>query len=318
MLSQRKIISEATAFLTDKIRYPIGLIPDDILCDIKEFRLKRNTPISIVTSRKKIFFKYDGTVIRSAEEAGVCRAESVDIEESVRRLCNYSVHAYQNEMINGYITLAGGHRVGICATAVVGAKGNVSAIRNVSSINIRIARQIEGAANQLAKEVFSDKIRSVLIVGEPISGKTTILRDTARILSGKEFGYMRVCVVDERGEIAATSEGISKMNVGIGCDVLDGYPKSEGMLIALRALSPDVIICDEIGSDNDVKAIENIANAGVKLIASIHSDNMSKLIKRPQFIRLMQTSAFDVAVVLDGKENPGKIKEIISLKRFWR
>jgi stage III sporulation protein AA len=240
------------------------------------------------------------------------------MDDAVRRLCNYSVYAFQNEMKNGFITLRGGHRVGICATAVTNAQGELTAVRNVSSLNIRIAREINGAADELISTVYNEKIRSLLIVGEPSSGKTTVLRDIASRIADKEFGYMRVCIVDERSEIAATSEGINSKKMGVGCDVLNGYPKAEGMMIALRALSPEVIICDEIGSDEDVKAIENISNAGVKLISTIHADSFSQLIKRPQFLKLMHTAAFDVAVILSGKHQPGKIKEIISLKKYWR
>ncbi len=319
MKTDRQIINEATAFLPDALRFSLGAISENILCEIKEIRLKRNNPVCIVTSNKKLFLKYNGELVSDADQSGLCIAENNYVDEAVRRLCNFSIHAFQGEMINGFITISGGHRVGISATAITNAEGTITAVKNVSSLNIRIAREVVGAANELISEVFNDnKIKSVLIVGEPSSGKTTVLRDVARRLSGKDFGYMRVCIVDERGEICATSDGVSQKTLDVGCDVLDGYPKSEGMMIALRAMAPDVIICDEIGSFEDITAIENIANAGIKLIATIHADNFSHLSKRVQFSKLMQISAFDIAVILCGKDNPGKIKEIISLKRYWR
>ncbi len=318
MITQHRIIKEATAFLPDALRFPIGAINEKMLDEIKEIRLKRKSPVCIVTSNNKIFLKFDGTGAADAEQAGLCIVENSDMDDAVRRLCNYSVHAFQNEMRNGFITVPGGHRVGIAASAITNAQGGMTAVRNISSLNIRIAREIEGAADELIREVLSEELRSVLIVGEPSSGKTTVLRDAAKRLSDKEFGYMRVCIVDERGEISATSEGINRMALGAGCDVLDGYPKAEGMMIALRAMSPDVIVCDEIGSGEDVDAIESVANAGVKLIATIHADSFSQLSRRQQFSKLMQISAFDVAVILCGKHNPGKIKEIVSLKRHWR
>lgn len=318
MNSACKIIREATAFLPDRIRYPIAAIKESIAAEIKEIRLRRMCPIVIVTSNMRCFLKYDGTMTLNADDGGICMAENPDMDDAVRKLCNFSVYAFQNEMKNGFITVPGGHRVGIGATAVTNAQGELTAVKNVSSLNIRIAREITGSADEFIKNVFSDRIRSVLIVGEPASGKTTVLRDIARKLSGPEFQYLRVCIVDERSEIAATCEGISRKSLGFGCDVLDGYPKADGMMIALRAMSPDVIICDEIGSDSDVAAIESIANAGVKIIATIHADGFSQLLKRPQFINLMHTCAFDLAVILCGKQTPGKIKEIISLKRYWR
>ncbi len=313
-----KNLREATAFLPDRIRYPVSVIEENLASQINEIRLKRLCPVVVVTSNERCFLKYDGTTTLNPADSSICRVENNDMDEAVRKLCNYSVHAFQNELKNGFITVSGGHRVGISATAVTNSQGEITAIKNISSLNIRIAREIKGAADEIINNVFYDRIRSVLIVGEPSSGKTTVLRDLAGRLSGAEFGYLRVCIVDERSEIAATSEGISKNNLGFGCDVLDGYPKADGMMIALRAMSPDIIVCDEIGSDRDVIAIEGIANAGTKLVASIHAEGFSQLLKRPQFVKLMRTAVFETAVVLKGKESPGKVKEIISLKRYWR
>ncbi len=318
MTTHNKIIKEATAFLPDRLRFPISAVDEKGASEIKEIRLRRLCPVCIVTAHNKLFLRYDGTLTDRADGSGLCIIENPDMDDAVRKLCNYSIHAFQNEMKNGYITVPGGHRVGICATAVTNAEGIITAVRNVSSLNIRIAREVNGAADQLVKTVFAEKIRSTLIVGEPSSGKTTVLRDIAARLSDNEFSYMRVCVIDERGEIAATSEGINRKKLGVGCDVLDGYPKADGMMIALRAMSPEVIICDEIGSESDVYAIESVANAGVKLIASIHADSFSQLSRRPQFVKLMHIAAFDTAVILSGKQQPGKVNEIISLKRYWR
>ena len=221
-------------------------------------------------------------------------------------------------MKNGFITIAGGHRVGIAASCVIGNQGEISAIKGISSLNIRIARDIEGIADDFINNIFANDIKSVLIVGEPSSGKTTILRDIARKISGSDYGFQRVCIVDERSEIASVYSGVSNKKSLQNCDILDGYPKAHGMMIALRSLSPDVILCDEIGSYEDVLAIENIANSGVKIIATIHASNMSQLSKRPQFQNLMKTGAFELAIFLSGKNNPGEIKDIISLKKYWR
>ncbi len=311
-------LRQAIAFLPDKIKYPILAISENAALNINEVRLKRRRPIVLSSSDGQMFLKYSGEVTQNFEETSVCIVEDDDFDDAVRRLCNYSIHAFQNELKNGFVTVSGGHRVGIVGTAVMNAQGEISAVKNISSLNIRIAREINGAADEVISSIFRDRIRSVLIVGEPSSGKTTVLRDIARSLSGAEFGFLRVCIVDERSEIAAISEGISKNALGVGCDILDAYPKADGMMIALRAMSPDVIICDEIGSDKDALAIENIANAGVTLVASIHAENFLGLLKRPQFKRLMATSVFETAVVLSGRETPGKIKEIIPLRRYWR
>lgn len=307
-------ITEATAFLPDRIKYPILAIKPEVSEDIKEIRIKKGCPVCLVFSSSKGFLLLDGSITDNPENKGICIAKEDDFDEAVGRLFNYSLHAYQNQMKNGFITILGGHRVGIAASCVMSNQGEISAIKGVSSLNIRIAREIEGIADDFLKYIFTDKIKSVLIVGEPSSGKTTLLREIARKISGAEYGFQRVCIVDERGEIASVS--INKLSNG--CDILDGYPKAQGMMIALRSLSPDVIICDEIGSLEDVIAIENIANSGVKIIASIHALNMSELSKRPQFRNLMKTGAFDLAVFLFGKNNPGKIRDVVSLKKYWR
>lgn len=317
-MNSEKILKQAIYFLPEHLRFTIAAIDKKYIDDIKEIRLKYNTPVCIVTAKRKMFLKYDGSVSDMHDAADVCICSKSDMQEAASRLVNFSLHAYQNELKNGYITIQGGHRVGICATAVLDSKGDIASIRNISSLCIRIAREIDSAADEIINNLFSQKITSTLIVGEPSSGKTTILRDIARRLSDKEFGYMRVCVVDERGEIAASSSGEATKEVGVACDVLDGYPRADGIMLALRCLSPEIIICDEIGTEQDAKAIENVVNSGVKIIASIHSDDFSHLIKRPQFIKLMQTCAFDIAVILCSRAEPGKIKEIVSLKRYWR
>ena len=317
-MNSENVLKETTYFLSEQIRFPLAAIDKNYIKDIKEIRLKISAPVCIVTSNKRLFLRYDGTLSDSADTNDLCIVSKNDMDESASRLVNFSVHAFQNEMKKGFVTIKGGHRVGICASAIVDNKGEITSIRNVSSLNIRVAREIRGAADDIINNVFSEKIVSTLIVGEPSSGKTTILRDLASRLSDREFGYLQICIVDERGELAATSNGVASKNLGVRCDILDGYPKADGMMLALRSMSPDIIICDEIGGDDDIRAIENIVNSGVKIIASIHADDFSHLTKRPQFLRLMQTGAFDLAVILKKKNTPGKIKEIIPLKRYWR
>ncbi len=317
-MTNKNILQEASYFLCDQIRFPLATVNKNYIDKTKEIRLKIGAPVCLVMTDSKMFLRYDGTLSDLPQGNNLCVVSKNDMDESASRLVNFSIHAFQNEMKKGFITIKGGHRVGICASAIVDNTGEITSLRNISSLNIRIAREIKGASNEIINNVFSEKIVSTLIVGEPSSGKTTILRDLASRLSDKEFGYLRVCIVDERGEIAATSDGVASKNLGVGCDVLDGYPKAEGMMLALRSMSPDIIVCDEIGGDDDIRAIESVVNSGVKIIATIHSDDFSHLTKRPQYTRLMQTSAFDIAIILKRRDTPGKIKEIIPLKRYWR
>lgn len=311
-------IKEATIFLPEKIRNLIYAIDEKSAYKIKEIRLKSAFPISVVSIDKTDFLKYDGRLTQNLCEEDIFITSKNDMDEAIRRLCDFSFHSFQNEMKNGYITVRGGHRVGICATAVTDAMGNLTGVKNISSLNIRISREVSGCADELINSLYIHDIKSILIVGEPASGKTTMLRDAAFRLSSEDFGFLRVCIVDERKEIAISHNSYTANKIGVSCDILDGYPKADGMMIALRALSPDIIVCDEIGDEKDVYAIQKVANAGVKLLATIHADSFSKLTKRPQFLRLMDTGAFDVAVVLEGKHSPCKIREIVPLKKYWR
>lgn len=204
--------------------------------------------------------------------SGVISAE--EIAECFAEICRYSVYSFETEIAQGYITLDGGHRVGICGTAVTKA-GKIVSIKDISGLNIRIAHQLPGCADELYKRVFSDGVHSLLLGGRPLSGKTTVLRDLARQLGARH----RVVLIDSRGELSASVRGTPSFDIGLNTDALCGCEKSEGIMLALRSLSPEIIICDELG--NDETAIEQAMFCGVKLVASAHADSIGQLRKRP-------------------------------------
>ena len=229
----------------------------------------------------------------SAEEIADCFAE----------ICRYSVHSFQEEIAQGFVTLDGGHRVGICGTAVTNG-GKIEMFKDISGLNIRIAHEVKGCADEVYSRFFSGGIRSVLIAGKPLCGKTTVLRDLARRLGESH----RVTLIDSRNELSASFHGTPTLDIGLNTDALCGCPKSEGIMLALRTLSPEVIICDEIG--NDESAIEQALFCGVKLIASAHTASLDELQKRPQTCGI--APFFDVNVLigdrgrlLDYRENKG-------------
>ncbi|MFR2562105.1 MAG: stage III sporulation protein AA, partial [Anaeromassilibacillus sp.] len=179
------------------------------------------------------------------------------------------------------------------------------------SINIRIARQVYGCASAVLQAVGKNLREGVLIAGAPASGKTTILRDMARQLSSGLCGDVRkVAVVDERGELAGTYRGVPQNDLGPCCDVLDGYPKGEGILQAIRSLSPEFIICDELGGLADVEAAAQGLNAGVGMISSVHAGNVRELLRRQQAVSLLHTGAFGYVVLLEGSREPGRVAEV--------
>lgn len=221
-----------------------------------------------------------------------------DIEDCFGELCRYSVHSFKREIAEGYITLPEGHRAGFCGTAVM-RDGDIETLRDISSINLRLAKEIKGCGEALYHAVFGKSLRSLLIVGAPLSGKTTVLRDLTRLLGERH----KVALIDSRNELAACHDGTPQLDVGLNTDVLSGYPKSEGMEIALRTLSPEIIICDEIG--NDISAIEQCIHCGVKLIATAHASSLEELSKRRDTAGLI--GSFDCIAVLCGK---GQIAEL--------
>lgn len=276
-----------------------------------EIRLRINQPVVLSQAQCDIFVSKEGTPC-FAHRAGLLDAGRTDLEDAFRLICNSSVYSHQQEIRNGFVTLTGGHRAGICGTAVV-QEDRVANLRDISSINLRVAQEIPGAADEVAAVAVSGgEVSGMLVVGPPGCGKTTVLRDLARQLSsglrgGRNF---RVAVVDERGELAAVCCGCPQNDLGPCCDVLDGYPKGEGIRQAVRCMAPDVVMCDEIGGADDAKAVIEGLNAGVAVIASAHAASLSELRSRPYLRALLDTGAFRKIVLLAGRGTPGKLAAI--------
>lgn len=302
--------NEAVENLSAGLRYRLLQIPDEIKMDVQEVRIRALRPLTLVCHNGILFVTQSGRTTYLYNE-GLHMVEKSEVEESFRIICGYSIHSHKDEIINGYITLPGGHRAGLCGTAAV-ENDKVIGVRNISSINLRIARQVKGIADRILDTVFScGRWDSLLIAGPPSSGKTTVLRDlTAQLASGQLGQYMKTTIVDERGELAAVYSGQAQNDVGVNCDILDGYPKSRGIMIALRTMSPDIIVCDELGGEEDVRAVEAGINAGVKFLATIHAGSKEEIMRREQIRRVLQTGAFSKVLLLQGREKPGEIKEI--------
>ncbi|MBR4721067.1 MAG: stage III sporulation protein AA [Clostridia bacterium] len=248
--------------LPERIREQLKYVDTDRLL---ELRLRLGGRLCAV-SQNGCFF------VTSPENKDGIIVNERDIKRALELITNFSMYAYENEIKNGFVTLPGGHRVGICGEACL-SDGKITHLKSIQALNYRFAREFVGCSDGLMDRIAGGGfIKNTVIVSPPMYGKTTLLRDIARNLSlmGK-----RVSIVDERGEIASLHGGFSPFDLGYGCDVLSGTKKADGMLFMLRSMSPDVIITDEIGDSGDFSAIAEIKRRGVSIITSIHGKNIT-------------------------------------------
>lgn len=254
---------------------------------IREIRLRSGRPVQVITHEDKLL----GEPI-SAEI----------VQKLLLKLTDFSLYSKEHEISEGYFTLKDGSRVGVCGKSIL-TDGRVRQMTHIGSVSIRIAHVCEGCSDTLMPLIISDgKLNSTLIFSSPGFGKTTLLRDIARNLS--ERGVC-VAIADERHEIAACIQGVPSVNVGPRTDVMDGCPKGIAVYQLIRAMSPRVLITDEIGDENDAKALEDAARSGVSIMASAHAGGFEDLLLRGTMSDIMRSGIFRIAVQL-GK-SPGRI-----------
>lgn len=294
----------AVRFTGGELRKVFEKTPEEKLSDATEIRVRLGKPLIIKTPSREFFIGKDGIPGVNANDA--YKPCERDIAVTVELLGNYSLYAFQEEIKNGYITIAGGHRVGIVGRCTVEG-GYVKTFRNISGLCFRITRQITGCSDAVIRYIKSPKVMHTMIISPPGCGKTTLLRDIIRSLSDSG---VNVGVVDERSEIAGCHNGKAQNDVGVRTDVLDGCPKAEGMLMLLRSMSPEVIAVDEIGRREDIIAIEDVINAGIKLICTVHGAETADLLKRPVLAELIEKNIFERFIVLKYGEKPGEIRDI--------
>ena len=302
-------------FLSPRIRAIIEKLSPEFLNKTEEIRLRHSRPLIIGWAEGgESFLGETGPVFTSKE---AYRVLSEDLEKTLDLMSSYSLYAFEEELKQGFLTLPGGHRVGLAGRAVL-EKGRLKVLRDISSLNFRVARQIKGAGEKVLGFLFdrnSSRVYHTLIISPPQAGKTTLLRDLARLISegvgvlgqaGKKVG-----IVDERSEIAGCFQGVPQLDIGTRTDVLDACPKAEGIMLMLRSLSPQVIITDELGRVEDVQAIAEAVSAGVSVITSAHGSTLEEILRRPVLGELLEKNFFERLIFLSNKRGPGTLEMII-------
>lgn len=312
VLDELIIKKEIISYLSPPIREMLRYMKKETYSQLEEIRLRCAQPILLKIGDKDYSIDEKGQMTSSLYNA--YRVNEEDIYRTIASISDNSLYAFEEDIKRGFITVPGGHRVGLAGQVIM--KGNeIANIKDFSGICFRIAREIRDCARPLLPHIYdskTDRVLNTLIVSPPRCGKTTILRDIARILStGDIFRASNIVVVDERSEIAGSFRGIPQLDLGPRTDVLDSCPKALGMIMAVRALSPQIVVTDEIGRREDVEAIQECVNAGVAVISSIHASNSDELQKRPLLKELLSLGIFQTAVFLSRRRGPGTIEEII-------
>lgn len=301
----------AVSLLNGKLRRCFEAAEKQDLLLINEIRLRADRYITVSTPDGERFITSDGKL--AAFRRNAVSVSQTDIEGIFMSALRYSIHSHSREIAQGFITLKGGNRLGFCGTAVYksSADQQVEYVNKVSSVNIRISREIIGCANEILNSESLDTIKGLLIAGPPLSGKTTVLRDLCRQLGD----VYRVSLIDERGELAAVFDGTAQNDVGMFTDVFNYYTRYDGIITAVRTMSPNILICDEIGSEDDVKALEYAENSGVKVIATTHAESIDDAINKRNISKLISRHIFDRAVMLGTNQNIGRIMQMRRLEQ---
>ncbi len=310
MESKSKRFKSAIMVLPPQLYSVLSNAPAIVTENAQEIVLRTDRPLCVECNNKRYYFTQNNCVTDTIFDNNMLCVSSRSMFDTVQNICNYSVYSRQAEINSGYITLKGGHRAGICGTAVQ-SDDKIVNIKDITSINIRIAREIIGCCDELFEKI--EPLGGILICGAPCSGKTTILRDLARKLS---YTY-KVSLIDERNEISSNVSGVFQNDVGL-CDVFEGYKKSDAITHSVRVMSPDIIVCDEISTIDDMTAVNFALNSGVSFIATIHSDSYESLLKRPVARKLLGSGAFSQLVFLDSRRNVGKIKSIFNYSEMMK
>lgn len=291
---------------------------------LQEMRLRAGKPLLMRYNNREYFVTEQGKLKEKTDKPYIVMEN--EIRETMEYISNYSLYAFEEELRQGFITVKGGHRVGVAGKIVL-EKEKIKAMKHIHFLNIRFAHEKKGCGDKVIEYLLEDltqeeagvhsgSIYHTLIISPPGCGKTTLLRDLVRQLSNGGDGRKgkNIGLVDERSEIGACYMGIPQNDLGIRTDVLDCCPKAEGMMMLIRSMAPDIIAVDEIGSSEDVEAIEKVVYCGCRLIGTVHGSSMEELMEKPVLKKLLEKGIFKRFILLGNTRKIGEIKGIYNEK----
>lgn len=303
--------------LSPRIVTVLHNVPINLMEQVTEIRLRTNRPLLLMLGTHDVMINANGQPV--AEYGQAYKLSLEEMEQTLQLICRNSIYAYEQELRMGYITIGGGHRVGLVGQSILEA-GTLKAMKNISSLNVRIAREVRGCADIIMPYIIVEnrRVLSTLIISPPRCGKTTILRDIIRQISdgSSQWGFrgVQVGLVDERSEIAACQNGMPTVDLGSRIDVLDGCPKAYGMLMLIRSMSPQVVATDELGREEDVTAVQEALHAGVSVIATVHGRDIEDVGRRPYISELIRGQYFERYVLLTDDPCIGTVDKIVAGK----
>ena len=272
--------------------------------ELQEIRLRIGQPVTVLYQNEELILP---TMYSEKKRLG-----KQEMKETIEHISNYSLYAYEHELKQGFITIEGGHRVGM-AGQVIMEGGKIKNMKYISSINIRVSHEVLDCANKIFPYItYNKQMYHTLIISPPRCGKTTLLRDVIRQISdgNRWIKGCTVGVVDERSELGGCYLGVKQNNLGMRTDILDRCPKADGMIMLIRSMAPQVVAVDEIGAKEDVHAIEYAMHCGCKMLATAHGDYMEEICKKPIFEKLIREKRFERYVILSNRYRLGGIEAV--------
>ena len=255
---------------------------------VQEIRLRVHAPLLMICNNREYYITREGNLSMRAEEAYLVTREA--LKETLDYMSSYSLYAFEEEIKQGFITIQGGHRIGIAGKTITDGHG-IRSMKFISFINVRLSHQVKGCAESVLPYLYDrDMIFHTLIISPPRCGKTTLLRDIIRQVSNgsAEHAGLTIGVIDERSEIGACYQGIPQNELGIRTDILDCCPKAQGMMMLIRSMAPEVVAVDEIGGENDLEALRYVMNCGCRILATVHGNSMEDIREKPGLSSFLQ------------------------------